>query len=57
MESNLKQKNYPNFETNDNALKNNNFNDDNFQNINDDFDYEKIQAILEEVSLKLKNYL
>jgi tRNA U34 5-carboxymethylaminomethyl modifying enzyme MnmG/GidA len=57
MESNLKQKNYQNFETNDNALKNNNFNDDNFQNINDDFDYEKIQAILEEVSLKLKNYL
>jgi coproporphyrinogen III oxidase-like Fe-S oxidoreductase len=39
MESNLKQKNYQNFETNDNALKNNNFNDDNFQNINDDFDY------------------
>jgi len=51
MESNLKENNYQNFGSHENAIKNNNFNDESFQNINDDFDYEKIQAILEEVKM------
>jgi hypothetical protein len=51
MESNLKENNYQNFGSHENAIKNNNLNDESFQNINDDFDYEKIQAILEEVKM------
>jgi hypothetical protein len=49
MESNQAEGNIPNLGEKAPSVQNNNLNDESYANFNDDFDYEKIQAILEEV--------